>query len=171
MFWLTGRSNFSFWTIPHHSPTYILMFWGQNQFFPPQIQLVGRRTGAVLTRRMATYNKVVLIKVASNDTTWWHNHSKWLWRLPWPSQSQLVSSDICSYAAGVLFLHTVIDYLWRMRKIHVRVEMAEDTTAPRNVISNLNQRDKAFLEDENNCILLQKYLDSNPPYSQTLKDE
>ena len=76
-----------------------------------------------------------------------------------------------SYAAGVLFLHTVIDYLWRMRKINVRVEMAEDTTAPRNVISNLNQRDKAFLEDENNCILLQKYLDSNPPYSQTLKDE
>ena len=79
--------------------------------------------------------------------------------------------DICSYAAGVLFLHTVIDYLWRMRKIHVRVEMAEDTTATRNVISNLNQWDKAFLEDENNRILLQKYLDSNPPYSQTLKDE
>ena len=49
--------------------------------------------------------------------------------------------------------------------------MAEDTTATRNVISNLNQWDKAFLEDENNRILLQKYLDSNPPYSQTLKDE
>ena len=70
-----------------------------------------------------------------------------------------------------LSLQTVIDYLWRMRKIHVRVEMAEDTTATRNVISNLNQWDKAFLEDENNRILLQKYLDSNPPYSQTLKDE
>ena len=91
MFWLTGRSNFSFWTIPHHSPTYILMFWGQNQFFPPQIQLVGRRTGAVLTRRMATYNEVVLTKVASNHTTWWHNHSKLLSRLPCPPKIQLES--------------------------------------------------------------------------------
>ena len=91
MFWLTGRSNFSFWAIPHHSPTYILMFWGQNQFFPPQIQLVGRRTGAVLTRRMATYNEVVLTKVASNHTTWWHNHSKLLSRLPCPPKIQLES--------------------------------------------------------------------------------
>ena len=93
MFWLTGRSNFSFWAIPHHSPTYILMFWGQNQFFPPQIQLVGRRTGAVLTRRMATYNEVVFTKVASNHTTWWHNHSKLLSRLPCPPMIHLMMTN------------------------------------------------------------------------------
>ena len=91
MFWLTGRSNFSFWAIPHQSPTYILMFWGQNQFFPPQIQLVSRRTGAVLTRRMATYNKVVLTKVASNHTSWWPNPWKWLSRLTCPPQIQFES--------------------------------------------------------------------------------
>ena len=91
MFCLTKRSNFSFWAIPQHIPTYILMFWGQNQFCPPQIQLVSWRTGVVLTRRMATYNEVVLTKVASNHTTWWHNHSKWLSRLPCPPKIQLES--------------------------------------------------------------------------------
>ena len=91
MFCLTERSNFSFWAIPQHIPTYILMFWSQNQFCPPQIQLVSRRTGAVLTRRMATYNKVVLTKVASNHTSWWPNPSKWLSRLTCPPQIQLES--------------------------------------------------------------------------------
>ena len=91
MFWSTGRSNFSFWTIPHQSPTYIFMFWGQNHFCPPQIQLESRRTGAVLTRRMATYNEVVLTKVAPNHTSWWPNHSKWLSRLPGPPKIHLES--------------------------------------------------------------------------------
>ena len=91
MFWLAGRSKSSFWAIPHQSPTYILMFWGQNHFCPPQIQLESRRTGTVLTRRMATYKEVVLTKVASNHTRWWSNHSKWLSRLPCPPQIQLES--------------------------------------------------------------------------------
>ena len=91
MFWLAGRSNSSFWAITHQSLTYILMFWGQNHFCPPQIQLESRRTGTVLTRRMATYKEVVLTKVASNHTRWWSNHSKWLSRLPCPPQIQLES--------------------------------------------------------------------------------
>ena len=57
----------------------------------PQIQLESRRTGAVLTRRMDTYNEVFLMKVASNHTKWWYYHSEWLSRLTCPPQIQLES--------------------------------------------------------------------------------
>ena len=43
------------------------------------------------TRRMATYNEVVLTKFASNYTTWWHNHSKCWSRLLCPQKIQLES--------------------------------------------------------------------------------
>ena len=43
--------------------------WLSGLTCPQQIQPKSRRTGAVLTRRMDTYNEVVLTKVASNHTT------------------------------------------------------------------------------------------------------
>ena len=60
-------------------------------FRPPEIQLLSRRTGAVLTRKMDTYKEGFLTKVASNHTKWWDYHSKWLSRLTCPPQIQLQS--------------------------------------------------------------------------------
>ena len=60
-------------------------------FCPPEIQLLSRRTGAVLTRKMDTYKEGFLTKVASNHTKWWDYHSKWSSRLTCPPQIQLQS--------------------------------------------------------------------------------
>ena len=65
--------------------------WLSRLLRPPQIQLEGIRTGAVLTRRMNTCEDGVFTKVVPNHVNRTSNHSNWLSRLLCPPQIQLHS--------------------------------------------------------------------------------
>ena len=58
--------------------------WSSRLLCPPEIHLEGKRTGAVLTKRMNTYEDGVFTKVVSNHVNRRSNQSNWSSILPCP---------------------------------------------------------------------------------------